>query len=129
MEPVLELRPELKMAGLIVELVPSVETVRMCNSGTEATMSVIRLAWVHGTGQDYQRQAVTMDMWIAYWSLVRTPTLGNPDSAECPLPLPLHRLCFPTTISMQSRNPHQQSGQVAAIIVEPYPANCGLILP
>ncbi len=36
--------PEIKMAELIVELVPSVEKVRMVNSGTEATMSAIRVA-------------------------------------------------------------------------------------
>ena len=35
---------EVEMAELLVEVVPSVEKVRMCNSGTEATMSAIRLA-------------------------------------------------------------------------------------
>ena len=45
MEPVLALQDQTKeMAELLVGLVPSVEKVRMCNSGTEATMSCIRLA-------------------------------------------------------------------------------------
>ena len=41
---------EVEMANLVTELVPSMDMVRMVNSGTEATMSAIRLArWLHGS--------------------------------------------------------------------------------
>ena len=45
---------EVRMAELVVNAVPSVEKVRMCNSGTEATMSAIRLAELYQAQQDHQ---------------------------------------------------------------------------
>src|SRR6056300_1653607 len=78
---------EVEMAELIVELVPSVEKVRMCNSGTEATMSAIRLARGF-TGRDkiikfagcYHGHVDSLLVKAGSGAL----TLGNPDSAGIP---------------------------------------------
>ncbi|HAY99944.1 MAG TPA: aspartate aminotransferase family protein, partial [Opitutae bacterium] len=74
---------EVEMAELIIELVPSVEKVRMCNSGTEATMSAIRLARGY-TGRDkiikfagcYHGHVDSLLVKAGSGAL----TLGNPDS-------------------------------------------------
>lgn len=124
---------EVAMAELIVELVPSVEKVRMCNSGTEATMSAIRLARGY-TGRDkiikfagcYHGHVDSLLVKAGSGAL----TLGNPDSAGIPASFAAE------TIVLDYNDPDglreafaQQGAAIAAIIVEPYPANCGLILP
>ena len=124
---------ELEMAELIVELVPSVETVRMCNSGTEATMSAIRLARGF-TGRDkiikfagcYHGHVDSLLVKAGSGAL----TLGNPDSAGVPASCAAETIVLPyNDLDAVAESLTSQSGQVAAIIVEPYPANCGLILP
>ena len=78
---------EVEMAELLVEVVPSVEKVRMCNSGTEATMSAIRLARGY-TGKDkiikfagcYHGHVDSLLVKAGSGAL----TLGNPDSAGIP---------------------------------------------
>ena len=124
---------ELEMAELIVELVPSVETVRMCNSGTEATMSAIRLARGF-TGRDkiikfagcYHGHVDSLLVKAGSGAL----TLGNPDSAGVPASFAAETIVLPyNDLDAVAESLTSQSGQVAAIIVEPYPANCGLILP
>jgi glutamate-1-semialdehyde 2,1-aminomutase len=124
---------EVEMAELIVELVPSVEKVRMCNSGTEATMSSIRLARGF-TGRDkvikfagcYHGHVDSLLVKAGSGAL----TLGNPDSAGVPASFASETIVLPfNDLDSVSQTLSSVGDQVAAIIVEPYPANCGLILP
>lgn len=124
---------EVEMAEIIADLVPSVEMVRMCNSGTEATMSTIRLARGY-TGRDkiikfsgcYHGHVDSLLVKAGSGAL----TLGNPDSAG----IPASYACETIVINFNDHEAlctafDQQGEDIAAIIVEPYPANCGLILP
>jgi glutamate-1-semialdehyde 2,1-aminomutase len=124
---------EVEMAELIVELVPSVEKVRMCNSGTEATMSSIRLARGF-TGRDkiikfagcYHGHVDSLLVKAGSGAL----TLGNPDSAGVPASFASETIVLPfNDLDSVTQTLSSVGDQVAAIIVEPYPANCGLVLP
>ncbi len=124
---------EVTMAELIVELVPSVEKVRMCNSGTEATMSAIRLARGY-TGRDkiikfagcYHGHVDSLLVKAGSGAL----TLGNPDSAGIPASFAAETIVLDYNDADALRAAFAEQGEaIAAIIVEPYPANCGLILP
>ena len=124
---------EVEMAETIVEMVPSIEMVRMVNSGTEATMSALRLARGY-TGREkiikfegcYHGHADSL--LVSAGSGVAT--LGIPGSPGVPHDLAKH------TISLPFNNLHAVSrafstfGQdIAAVIVEPVPGNMGVILP
>jgi glutamate-1-semialdehyde 2,1-aminomutase len=124
---------EVEMAELLVEIVPSVEKVRMCNSGTEATMSSIRLARGF-TGRSkiikfagcYHGHVDSLLVKAGSGAL----TLGNPDSAGIPESFAKETIVLPYNDLNAVEDAFTQSGEeIAAIIVEPYPANCGLILP
>ena len=124
---------EVEMAELIVQIVPSVEKVRMCNSGTEATMSSIRLARGF-TGRSkiikfagcYHGHVDSLLVKAGSGAL----TLGNPDSAGIPESFAKETIVLPYNDLKSVQDAFSQSGEeIAAIIVEPYPANCGLILP
>ena len=124
---------EVEMAELICDWMPSIEKVRMVNSGTEATMSCIRLA----------RAFTQRDKIIKFDGcyhghvdglLVKTGsgalTHGQPDSAGVP-----HAFAD-LTISLPFNNAEvvrkafaENKGEIAAVIVEPVPANAGLYLP
>lgn len=124
---------EVTMAELITELVPSIEKVRMVNSGTEATMSAIRLA--RGvTGRDmiikfsgcYHGHADSLLVSAGSGAL----TLGTPDSAGVPAAFAAHTLVLPFNDPQALQAAFAQHGEnIAAVIVEAYPANCGLIRP
>ncbi len=124
---------EVEMAELIVEMVPSVEKVRMCNSGTEATMSAIRLA------RGYTGRSKIMKFAGCYHGhvdslLVKAGsgalTLGNPDSAGIPASFAAETIVLDYNDFEGVRSAFAEHGkEIAAIIVEPFPANCGLILP
>ena len=124
---------EVEMAELLVEIVPSVEKVRMCNSGTEATMSSIRLARGY-TGRSkiikfagcYHGHVDSLLVKAGSGAL----TLGNPDSAGIPESFAKETIVLPYNDLNAVEDAFAQSAEdIAAIIVEPYPANCGLILP
>ena len=124
---------EVEMAELLVEIVPSVEKVRMCNSGTEATMSSIRLARGY-TGRSkiikfagcYHGHVDSLLVKAGSGAL----TLGNPDSAGIPESFARETIVLPYNDLQAVEDAFARSGEdIAAIIVEPYPANCGLILP
>ena len=124
---------EVEMAELLVDIVPSVEKVRMCNSGTEATMSAIRLARGF-TGRDkiikfagcYHGHVDSLLVKAGSGAL----TLGNPDSAGIPGTFAAETIVLDyNDTEAVTETFNQQGDQIAAIIVEPYPANCGLILP
>ena len=124
---------EVEMAELIVDIVPSVQKVRMCNSGTEATMSSIRLARGF-TGKSkiikfagcYHGHVDSLLVKAGSGAL----TFGNPDSAGIPESFAKETIVLPyNDLSSVELAFSQTEEGIAAIIVEPYPANCGFILP
>ena len=124
---------EVEMAEQLVAIVPSVEKVRMCNSGTEATMSAIRLARGY-TGRNkimkfagcYHGHVDSLLVKAGSGAL----TLGNPDSAGIPASFAAETIVIDYNDVEGVREAFANGGDdIAAIIVEPYPANCGMILP
>ena len=124
---------EVEMAELICDWMPSIEKVRMVNSGTEATMSCIRLARAF-TGRDkiikfdgcYHGHVDGLLVKAGSGAL----THGQPDSAGVP------RAFADLTISLPFNNADvvrkafaENKRKIAAVIVEPVPANAGLYLP
>lgn len=124
---------EVEMAELLIEMVPSLEKVRLVNSGTEATMSAIRVArgytgrakilkfegCYHGHGDSFLIAAGSGAL-----------TLGAPDSpgvtegvAQDTLTVPYNDLA--AVEAAIAANP----GQLAAIIIEPVVGNMGLVEP
>ncbi|UCF89865.1 MAG: glutamate-1-semialdehyde 2,1-aminomutase, partial [Desulfobacterales bacterium] len=124
---------EIKLAELVLEAVPAVEMVRMVNSGSEATMSAIRLA--RGiTGRDtvikfdgcYHGHADTL--LVAAGSGVAT--LGIPGSPGVPESVARHTLSLPYNDRASVERVMQEQGhKIAAIIVEPVAGNMGLVPP
>jgi len=124
---------EVELARKICEWVPSVQKVRMTNSGTEATMSAIRLA------RGFTRRDKIIKFEGCYHGhvdslLVKAGsgalTLGQPDSAGIPAALAALTLALPFNDPEALRLAFEQNeGEIAAVIVEPVPANAGLILP
>lgn len=124
---------EVTMAELLVELVPSVEKVRMVNSGTEATMSAIRVARGF-TGRNkiikfagcYHGHVDSLLVKAGSGAL----TFGNPDSAGVPAGFAAETIVLPYNDEAALREAFANNGDdIAGVIVESYPANCGLILP
>ena len=124
---------EVPMAELICDVVPSVEKVRMVNSGTEATMSCIRLARGF-TGRDkiikfegcYHGHSDALLVKAGSGAL----THGNPDSAGVTRGAAQDTLLLPFNDLEKLESVFRQAGsEIAAIIVEPFPANMGLVLP
>ncbi|MDQ6859800.1 MAG: aminotransferase class III-fold pyridoxal phosphate-dependent enzyme, partial [Verrucomicrobiota bacterium] len=121
---------EVEMAELICSWVPSVEKVRMVNSGTEATMSCIRLA----RGFTHRDKIIKFEG--CYHGHVDSLlvnagsgalTHGQPDSAGVPAELAALTIALPfNDIGAVHSAFAANSGQIAAIIVEPVPANAGL---
>ena len=124
---------EIEMARTIVDWVPSIEKVRMVNSGTEATMSCIRLARGF-TGRDilvkfegcYHGHVDSLLVKAGSGAL----THGQPDSAGVPAALAALTLTLPFNDVTALRSLFMAQGShIAAVIVEPVPANAGLYLP
>lgn len=124
---------ELLLAKKIIDFIPSIEKIRMVNSGTEATMSAIRLARGY-TSRDkiikfsgcYHGHSDGLLVKAGSGAL----TFGNPDSAGVPKSYASETLILPfNNIEEIEKTFSQLPDQIAAIILEPYPANCGLILP
>jgi glutamate-1-semialdehyde 2,1-aminomutase len=124
---------EVKMARLVCGAVPSLEKVRMCNSGTEACMSAIRVARGF-TRRDkiikfdgcYHGHADSLLVKAGSGAL----TFGHPDSAGVPAAFTQHTIVVPynepaAVRSAFAANPQQ----IAGIIVEPVPGNAGVYLP
>ena len=124
---------EVEMAKLITEWVPSIEKVRMVNSGTEATMSCIRLARGF-TGRSkvvkfegcYHGHVDSLLVKAGSGAL----THGTPDSAGVPADLAALTITLPYNDADAIRAVFAREGQeIAAVIVESIPANAGLYLP
>ena len=124
---------EVEMADTICRYVPSVEKVRMVNSGTEATMTCIRLARGF-TGRNkiikfegcYHGHVDSLLVKAGSGAL----THGHPDSAG--VPEDLAKLTI--TVSYNDLAAVKaafaaNSGEIACLILEPVPANAGLYLP
>lgn len=124
---------EVKMAKLICSMVPSVKKVRMCNSGTEATMSAIRLA------RGFTKRDKIIKFEGCYHGhvdslLVKAGsgalTFGNPDSQGVPAAFTQHTIVLPfNDVEMVKAAFTANKGQIAGIILEPVPGNAGLYLP
>ena len=124
---------ETDLARTICAWVPSVKKVRLTNSGTEATMTAIRLARGF-TGRDkiikfegcYHGHVDSLLVKAGSGAL----TLGQPDSAGIPAALAHLTITLPFNDAEALRTVfRQQGGEIAAVIVEPIPANAGLIPP
>ena len=124
---------EVTMAKLVCSAVPSVQKVRMCNSGTEACMSAIRLARGF-TKRDkiikfdgcYHGHADSLLVKAGSGAL----TFGHPDSAGVPAAFTQHTIVVPFNDADAVKAAFEANqGQVAGIIVEPVPGNAGLYLP
>jgi glutamate-1-semialdehyde-2,1-aminomutase len=122
---------EVEMAELIVSFFPSIEKVRMCNSGTEATMSAIRLARGF-TGRDkiikfagcYHGHSDSLLVSAGSGAL----THGHPDSAGVPAAFANETVVLPfndpaALDAAFAANP----GRIACVILEPYIGNVGFI--
>ncbi len=124
---------EVELAALICEWVPSIEKVRMVSSGTEATMSAIRLARGF-TGRDlilkfegcYHGHVDSLLIQAGSGAL----THGRPDSAGVPAALAALTRVLPfNDLPALEALFTSQGDQLAAVILEPVPANAGLYLP
>jgi glutamate-1-semialdehyde 2,1-aminomutase len=121
------------MAKTILSFYPSIHKIRMCNSGTEATMSCIRLARGF-TGRDiiikfdgcYHGHVDSLLVKAGSGAL----TFGQPDSAGIPPALAKLTIALPfNDIDAVTHTVHAHKHDIAAIILEPIPANAGLYLP
>ncbi len=124
---------EVEMAELITELMPSIEKVRMVNSGTEATMSAIRLArgytkrdkiikfegCYHGHGDSFLIAAGSGAI-----------TMGMPDSPGVTKGTAMDTLTAPyNDLEAVEHLVNNAKGAIAAIIIEPVAGNMGCVLP
>lgn len=124
---------EVEMAELIVRFFPSIQKVRMCNSGTEATMSAIRLA------RGFTQRSKIIKFSGCYHGhsdslLIKAGsgalTHGHPDSAGVPASFAQETVVVAyndraALAAAFAANP----GQIACVILEPYCGNVGFIMP
>ncbi|NME70829.1 glutamate-1-semialdehyde 2,1-aminomutase [Flammeovirga aprica] len=124
---------EIDIAELICEMVPSIEKVRMVNSGTEATMSAIRVArgytgrdkfikiegCYHGHGDSFLIAAGSGAV-----------TMGVPNSPGVTEGTAKDTLLAPyNDVEAIEKLVAENKGEVAALIIEPVPGNMGLVIP
>jgi glutamate-1-semialdehyde 2,1-aminomutase len=124
---------EVEMAELLCRLVPALELVRLVNSGTEATMSAIRLARGH-TGRSkivkfegcYHGHTDALLVKAGSGAL----TFGQPSSAGIPEPTAAHTLVLEYNNEATLQRAFEREGAgIAAIIVEPVAGNMNLVAP
>jgi len=124
---------EVELAELICQWMPSLEKVRMVNSGTEAAMSCIRLA----RGFTSRDKIIKFDGCYhghADALLVKSGsgalTHGRPDSAGVPQAFVDLTISLPfNDVDLVRQALEQNKNEIAAIILEPIPANAGLYFP
>lgn len=124
---------ETELAELVIERVPSIEIIRMVNSGTEATMSALRLArgytnrnkiikfegCYHGHGDSLLIKAGS-----------GVATLGLPDSPGVPESIAKNTITIPYNDLAGVEYAFEQFGEdIAAVIVEPVAGNMGVVPP
>ncbi|RTL41201.1 MAG: glutamate-1-semialdehyde-2,1-aminomutase [Candidatus Melainabacteria bacterium] len=126
-------RAEVEMAELVCKLMPSVEMVRMVNSGTEATMSAIRLA------RAFTKRTMIVKFDGCYHGhadsfLVKAgsglATLGISSSPGAPEEITKLTMSIPfNDVSALKKTFDAHGKEIAAVILEPIVGNAGLILP
>jgi len=124
---------EIELAELIIQAVPSIEMVRLVNSGTEATMSALRLARVF-TGRD-----LTIKFEGCYHGHVDSllvkagsgmATLGIADTAGVPKSFAETTIALPfNSIAAVEQAFAERGAQIGAVIVEPVVGNMGCVPP
>lgn len=124
---------EIELAKVIIEAIPSIELIRMVNSGTEAVMSAIRVA------RGYTKRDKIIKFEGCYHGhsdslLVKAgsgaTTLGIPDSLGIPTNLAKDTIVLPyNDLEIAKEIIKKEGEQIACVIVEPIAANMGLILP
>jgi glutamate-1-semialdehyde 2,1-aminomutase len=124
---------EIEMAEQVIRMMPAIEMVRMVNSGTEATMSAIRLARGY-TGRDLILKFNGCYHGHSDSLLVRAGsgvlTLGIPNSQGVPADLVRHTLSLPYNDANALQRAFDEYGdRTAAVIVEPVAGNMGCVLP
>lgn len=124
---------EVEIADLLCELVPSLDMARLVSSGTEATMSAIRLARGH-TGRDLLIKFEGCYHGHSDSLLVKAGsgllTFGNPSSSGVPADFTRHTLVLAYNDTQQLADAFAQHGErIAAVIVEPVVGNMNLIAP
>jgi glutamate-1-semialdehyde 2,1-aminomutase len=124
---------ELEIAELIVRLVPSIEKVRLVSSGTEATMSAIRLARGF-TGRSKIVKFEGCYHGHADFLLVKAGsgalTFGNPTSAGVPAETAAQTLVLDyNDVAGLERTFAEVGKEIACIIVEPFAGNMNLVKP
>ncbi len=122
---------ETELARLIVQAVPSIDQVRLVNSGTEAVMSAIRLARAY-TKRDSIVKFEGCYHGHADHLLVKAgsglATLGIPDTPGVPHAFARHTLTAPyNDIKATEKLIHKHAKDLAAIIVEPVAGNMGVV--
>ncbi len=124
---------EIEMAELLTDLLPGLEMVRLVSSGTEATMSALRLARGF-TGRDaivkfegcYHGHADSLLVKAGSGAL----TFGNPSSGGVPADCAKHTLVLDYNDAQQLEDAFSKAGDsIAAVIVEPVVGNMNLIAP
>ena len=124
---------EVEMAELLCRLVPSMDLVRLVSSGTEATMTALRLARGH-TGRSlivkfegcYHGHADALLVKAGSGAL----TFGNPSSAGVPAETAAHTLVLDYNDTAGLRSLFDRRGsEIAGVIVEPVAGNMNLVLP
>jgi glutamate-1-semialdehyde 2,1-aminomutase len=126
-------RSEVELARLVTGAFPTIDRVRFVNSGTEATMSAIRLARGH-TGRDLIVKFDGCYHGHADHLLVAAgsggATFAQPDSAGVPKEAVAHTLVAPFNDLDAVKDIFKEHGdRIAAVITEPVPCNLGLIMP
>src|SRR5699024_9817939 len=124
---------ENKLANLVMERVPSIEMMRMVNSGTEATMSALRLARGY-TGKDLILKFEGNYHGHGDSLLIKAgsgvATLGLPDSPGVPEGIASNTLTAPYNDTERVRYAFEHYGDnIAAVIVEPVSGNMGVVPP
>ena len=124
---------EVELARLVCDMVPSIDVVRFVNSGTEATMSALRLARAY-TGRDKVLKFEGCYHGHSDGLLAKAgsgvATLSLPDSAGVPASFTAETLVAPfNDVDALTRVFEQHGEEIASVIVEPVPANMGVVLP
>ncbi len=124
---------ENKLAQLVIERVPSIEMIRMVSSGTEATMSALRLARGY-TGRDKILKFEGCYHGHGDSLLIKAgsgvATLGLPDSPGVPEGIARNTITVPYNDLESVKYAFEQFGEdIAAVIVEPVAGNMGVVPP